>query len=38
MTGLKNFVLSLVKKIPAARRARHRQAEAYLSDTLERGG
>ena len=35
---LKNGVLRPVKRVPEARRARNRPAEAYLSITLERGG
>jgi len=35
---LKNGVLRPVKRVPEARRARNRPAEAYLSITLARGG
>ena len=35
---LKNYFYRLVKKIPDARRARNRRAEAYMRGTLERGG
>ena len=33
---LKNLVHRPVKKVPGARRARNRRAEAYLGSTLER--
>jgi hypothetical protein len=35
---LKNFLLSLVKKVSDARPARNRRAQAYLNSTSERGG
>ena len=35
---LKNSFVSLVKKVPDARRAKNPRAEAYVNSTLEREG